>query len=84
MNIVAVIMAGGIGSRFWPRSKRERPKQLLNIFGETTLIEETITRLDGFLPLEDIYIVTTAEQRILLQRHLPKFPSSNIIEEKFA
>ena len=47
MNLYAVIMAGGVGSRFWPRSKKKTPKQLLKIFGELTMIQETVKRLEG-------------------------------------
>ena len=51
-------MAGGRGTRFWPLSRADRPKQLLKLFGEKTLIEETIDRIRSIIPPENIYIVT--------------------------
>ena len=55
MKLYAVIMAGGVGSRFWPRSKKKTPKQLLKIFGEHTMIEATVNRLSGLINKENIY-----------------------------
>jgi len=49
MEIYAVIMAGGVGSRFWPRSKEKKPKQLLQIFGKNTMIQDTVNRLEGIV-----------------------------------
>ena len=49
-NKYALILAGGSGTRFWPLSRNARPKQLLNLFGGKTLLEETIERLDGLVP----------------------------------
>ena len=58
----SVIMAGGIGKRFWPRSRRSSPKQLLDIVGNETMINKTINRLKGVSPLDRIYIITNFEQ----------------------
>ena len=46
MNLYAIIMAGGVGARFWPRSKMKTPKQLLKIFGENTMIQDTVKRIE--------------------------------------
>ena len=54
----AVIMAGGVGERFWPLSRRKTPKQLLSIVGKTTMIEETVGRLAPLIPAERIWIIT--------------------------
>ncbi|QQL45435.1 mannose-1-phosphate guanylyltransferase [Sulfuriroseicoccus oceanibius] len=62
-NVYAVILAGGSGQRFWPLSRNNRPKQLLNLFGDTTLLEDTIRRLDGIVPPERVLIVTNAVQQ---------------------
>ena len=56
--VFAVVMAGGKGERFWPLSREKRPKQMLNLFGEMSLIEQTVMRLQLLLPLERILIVT--------------------------
>ena len=61
-SIYALILAGGSGERFWPLSRRSRPKQLLQLVSEKTLLEETVTRLDGLVPPERILILTNVEQ----------------------
>jgi mannose-1-phosphate guanylyltransferase len=57
--IHAVILAGGKGTRFWPLSRENCPKQMLNIVGEDTLLRQTIKRLNGFIPLDNVWIITT-------------------------
>ena len=54
----AVIMAGGIGTRFWPRSRKAHPKQFLSVFDDSTLIQNTVARLQGLVPPERCLIVT--------------------------
>src|SRR3970040_704667 len=83
MRIFAVIMAGGVGSRFWPSSKERTPKQLLKIFGEKTMIQDTIERLEGIVEFENIFIVTNKVQKPEILKLLPDLPSENIIEEPF-
>ena len=63
MNIYGVIMAGGGGTRFWPLSRQEKPKQILNLSGKDTMIGETVSRLSLVVPKEDIFIVTNEAQR---------------------
>jgi mannose-1-phosphate guanylyltransferase len=77
----AVIMAGGIGSRFWPRSRKAHPKQFLNVFGETTLIQNTVARLQGIVPLENTYVVTNARYVDLVTDQLPGLPAENVLAE---
>ena len=83
MDLYAVIMAGGIGARFWPRSKKKSPKQLLKIFGDQTMIQETFKRLNGLVPKENILIVTNEVQKPGIVEQLPEIPSENIIVEPF-
>jgi mannose-1-phosphate guanylyltransferase len=83
MKVYAVIMAGGVGSRFWPSSKERTPKQLLKIFGEKTMIQDTIERLEGIVEFENIFIVTNKVQKPEILKLLPDLPSENIIEEPF-
>ena len=78
----AVIMAGGGGTRLWPLSRRETPKQALKLLGEKTLFQTTIERLEGFFPLERILVVTIAEQVKLLKSQVPDLPEENFIIEK--
>lgn len=62
MNIYGIIMAGGGGTRFWPLSRKETPKQLLNLSGKEIMVNETIDRLSSFIENENIYIVTNSSQ----------------------
>src|SRR2546430_4841808 len=79
--IYALILAGGSGERFWPLSRRNRPKQLLRLISERTLLEETIARLDGFMPSERILILTNVDQEKGVRDLLKGFPKQNIIAE---
>ena len=83
MELYAIIMAGGIGARFWPRSKKKSPKQLLNIVGEKTMIQETFLRLNGLVPRENILIVTNEIQKQGIIEQLSEVPLENIIVEPF-
>ncbi len=83
MEVFAIVMAGGIGSRFWPRSKEKSPKQLLKIFGEKTMIQDTVSRLDGIVKNENIFIITNKVQKPEIQDQLKDIPPENIIEEPF-
>ena len=83
MDIYAVIMAGGVGSRFWPRSKEKKPKQLIRIFGENTMIQDTVFRLDGIIKKENILIITNNLQKARVIEQLPQIPEENIIAEPF-
>jgi mannose-1-phosphate guanylyltransferase len=83
MNLYAVIMAGGVGSRFWPRSKKRLPKQLLKIIGNSTMIQSTVERLNGLVEKKNIYIITNEEQRPEVIKQLHDVPVENIIEEPF-
>ena len=60
--MVVVIMAGGVGSRFWPRSRAKSPKHLLNITNDKTMLENTIKRAETLTSLEKIYVVTADDQ----------------------
>ncbi|RPI59166.1 MAG: mannose-1-phosphate guanylyltransferase, partial [Ignavibacteriales bacterium] len=83
MKLYAVIMAGGVGSRFWPRSKKKTPKQLLKIIGNDTMIQATVNRLSGLIEKENIYVITNEIQRQEVINQLADVPEENIIEEPF-
>ncbi len=83
MDLFVVIMAGGVGARFWPRSKQEKPKQLIRIFGENTMIQDTVSRLDGFVKKENIYVITNELQKPRVVEQLNDVPEQNIIAEPF-
>lgn len=80
-SIYALILAGGSGERFWPLSRRARPKQLLQLVSDKTLLEETVARLDGLVPRERILILTNIDQEAAVRELLSDFPSENIVAE---
>ncbi len=77
----AVILAGGSGRRFWPLSRDAKPKQLLRLFDETTLLEQALRRLDGLVARENILILTNKEQEAEVRGLLPEHPPENILAE---
>jgi mannose-1-phosphate guanylyltransferase len=77
----AVIMAGGIGSRFWPMSRRKRPKQFLSVVSESTLIQSTVARLQGIVEPECCYVVTHERYVDQTFEQLPAIPRENILAE---
>jgi mannose-1-phosphate guanylyltransferase len=77
----AVILAGGRGTRFWPRSRTRTPKQLLNIVGKDTMIEQTVERIAPLFPASRVWVVTAAEQAEAVRRQLPKLPRSHLLVE---
>ena len=79
--IYALILAGGSGERFWPLSRRARPKQLLHLVSKRTLLDETVSRLEGLVPPERILILTNAEQEKPVRKLLSDFPKENIVAE---
>src|SRR5437773_11299919 len=80
-SIYALILAGGSGERFWPLSRPARPKQLLRLVSNKTLLEETLARLDGLIPAERILILTNTEQEGAVRKLLGDFPNENIVSE---
>ena len=80
-DLRAVILAGGSGTRFWPLSRRRRPKQFLPIAGERTMLEETAGRLRPLVPARKIYTIANAAQSRVIARLLPALPAKNRIIE---
>lgn len=79
--LTAIIMAGGSGERFWPLSTPEKPKQLLNIFSDKTMIRETVDRILPIIPKENIFIATNELQAAAVKEELKDIPEENIIIE---
>ncbi|MCA0382543.1 MAG: mannose-1-phosphate guanylyltransferase [Bacteroidetes bacterium] len=76
------IMAGGIGSRFWPMSRNRLPKQFLDVLGTgQTLLQSTYNRFAAFVPAENIFIITFEEYAPLVAQQLPDLPQANILKE---
>ena len=80
-NLVAVIMAGGIGSRFWPASTPEHPKQFLKLFGDRSLLQKSYDRIASLIPADRVLVLTQERFRGLVQSQLPDIPNENIIGE---
>lgn len=80
-NFYAVILSGGSGERFWPLSTPEHPKQFLSVFGGKSLIRQSVDRLKGVVPAENILIVTAKTLAKATCRELPDLPRRNILLE---
>jgi mannose-1-phosphate guanylyltransferase len=77
----AVLLAGGRGTRFWPRSRIRTPKQLLNITGAETMLRETAARLEPLIPARDLWVVTNVEQAADVRRQLSGVPAAHVLAE---
>ena len=80
-DLYCVIMAGGKGERFWPCSRENTPKQLQNIVGQETLIEQTVLRLIPLTDFKNILIITNDRYADQIRHLLPQLPAENIIGE---
>jgi len=81
MEIQAVIMAGGSGTRFWPLSRKRRPKQFLPITSDKSMIEETVERLLPLIPCRNIHTISNFEQTQTIRKLLPHLPRKNLLVE---
>ncbi|MDR3634816.1 MAG: mannose-1-phosphate guanylyltransferase [Isosphaeraceae bacterium] len=77
----AVVMAGGSGTRFWPKSRRHSPKQLLRLFGDATMLQQTVARIAPLVPPERTLIITGADQAEAVREQLPDLPRENVVAE---
>lgn len=83
-SLYGLILAGGRGTRFWPRSRRARAKQVLRFLGERSLIQQTVDRLRPLLPPERIWILTNDHLRDEIVKQLPEVPKRQILAEPAA
>lgn len=82
MKTCALIMAGGRGERFWPRSRKALPKQFLSLTGDgKTMIQLTVERISPLVDIENVYIATNGDYRALVREQLPALPEKNILCE---
>lgn len=77
----ALVMAGGAGTRFWPESRKQRPKQLLPLAGEQTLLQQTVARLQGLVPPERLLVLTNQQLVEPIRRQLPQLPPQSVLGE---
>lgn len=81
MKLYAVIMAGGVGKRLWPRSRQDMPKQLLDIVSDSTMLQETFTRIEPLIPPDRVFVVTNGTCAPLVWEQIPWLPRQNVIVE---
>src|SRR5438105_6785535 len=81
LTVHAVILAGGRGTRFWPRSRTRTPKQVLNIIGKDTMLQQTVARLKPLIPAERIWTVTNAEQAAAVRKQVPAAARKRVLIE---
>ena len=76
-----LILAGGRGTRFWPRSRKRSAKQVLNVVGERSLIQATVERLTPVIPPERLWILTNEHLRAIIRKQLPEIPRDQVLAE---
>jgi mannose-1-phosphate guanylyltransferase len=79
--IHAIVLAGGAGTRFWPASRKDRPKQLLSLAGSTSLLQQTIARLAPRIPARNVHVATGAHLLYSTAAAIPDVPLENILAE---
>ncbi len=77
----AIVLAGGVGTRLWPSSRNDNPKQFISLVAEQTMFQETLTRLARLMPLENIVVVTGENYAGLVREQIPDLPAENILLE---
>ncbi len=77
----AMIMAGGGGTRFWPRSRQQRPKQFLTLSGDRSLLQQAMDRIEALAPPERCWIITSEEYRAETSQQLPSLPPDHVVGE---
>ena len=82
-RLYALILSGGAGTRLWPRSRRSRPKQFLDLAGERTLLQETVDRVAEIIPAERIFAVAPPEHRLLIHEQLPDLRADHVVVEPY-
>ena len=83
-SVYPVVMAGGAGVRFWPLSRRNRPKQFLSLLGEGSLLEMTVERMCSLAPRDQVVVVTSEKLAPEVNRLLPELPEDNVFVEPTA
>lgn len=77
-------MAGGVGSRFWPKSRQVKPKQFLSLIGDKTLLQNTVNRISPLIPIERTLVITNDDYTDLVKEQIPDIPDENVIGEPVA
>src|SRR5256885_2919796 len=82
-RLYVLVLSGGAGTRLWPLSRRDRPKQFLQLLGERSLLQDTVDRVSEFVPSERIFVVAPPEHRALIHEQLPELPSDHLVVEPY-
>ena len=82
-RLYVLVLSGGAGTRLWPRSRRERPKQFLDLVGSRSLLQDTVDRVRETVPTERIFIVAPPEHRGLIHEQLPELKSDHVVLEPY-
>src|SRR6185312_9173713 len=80
----AVVMAGGSGTRFWPKSRRGLPKQLLRLYGDATMIQQTVARIEPLVPATRTLVITGVDHAEAVKEQLSQLPPGNVVAEPCA
>lgn len=82
--LVAVVLAGGSGTRFWPRSRRARAKQVLVLDGDQTMIQQTVARMEGLVTADDVWVITNEHLAQIITEQLPALTPKHLLREPAA
>ena len=82
-RLYALILSGGAGTRLWPRSRRRKPKQFLDLFGDRTMLQDTLDRVTEIVPDERIFVVAPPEHRALIHEQLPELRTDHVVIEPY-
>jgi mannose-1-phosphate guanylyltransferase len=82
-RLYVLVLSGGAGTRLWPLSRRDRPKQFLELLGERSLLQDTVDRVAEFVPSERIFVVAPPEHRALIHEQLPDMPADHLVAEPY-
>lgn len=77
----AAIIAGGSGTRLWPKSRQDKPKQFQSLYGDSTLLQDTVERLEPLVPKENIFIIANQSHESIVKEQLPDLPAGNFVGE---
>jgi mannose-1-phosphate guanylyltransferase len=82
-RLYALILSGGAGTRLWPRSRRHKPKQFLDLLGDRTMLQDTVDRVSEIIPDERIFVVAPPEHRALIHEQLPELRADHVVIEPY-
>ena len=82
-RLYALILSGGAGTRLWPRSRRRKPKQFLDLIGDRTMLQDTVDRVSELVPDERIFVVAPPEHRALIHEQLPELRADHLVVEPY-